>query len=223
MMKKETSLRPHSRSAGLSRIVLYVGYRNNYIRLTGNRYRGGGRSWTAFADDRSSVVTSESPRALPHANTRVCGVGWPVYMQLMHYKTVSTLTERARSAHGFVQKMHKDLATLILQYTRVSVQHLTPEIPLRLITPSSDLWRARLEDIPFPNDPFWGFYWPGGQAVARDLLFKSHTAADAAGEIRRTRLVSESPGGSLALFPLHESDHSLLDILFLFKSRASNW
>lgn len=23
------------------------------------------------------------------------------------------------------------------------------------------------EEKVFPNDPFWGFYWPGGQAVSR--------------------------------------------------------
>ncbi|OWR45671.1 putative Ribosomal protein L11 methyltransferase, partial [Danaus plexippus plexippus] len=55
--------------------------------------------------------------------------------------------------------------TLFLQHTALTRNHLTPEILLRLVTPGCPLWSSR--DSPF-EDPFWAFYWPGGQATARE-------------------------------------------------------
>ncbi|KAI8423894.1 hypothetical protein MSG28_012892 [Choristoneura fumiferana] len=55
---------------------------------------------------------------------------------------------------------------VILRHTVTSRAHLTPELALRLITPACPLWRAGGDQLPFP-DPYWGFYWPGGQATAR--------------------------------------------------------
>ncbi|MPC26793.1 electron transfer flavoprotein beta subunit lysine methyltransferase-like [Portunus trituberculatus] len=57
----------------------------------------------------------------------------------------------------------------ILAETTVSRDHLTPELALHLITPACHLWRAPPHLSPFP-DPFWAFYWPGGQAVSRFIL-----------------------------------------------------
>ncbi|XP_049812617.1 electron transfer flavoprotein beta subunit lysine methyltransferase-like isoform X2 [Schistocerca nitens] len=58
----------------------------------------------------------------------------------------------------------------IQQHTEVSRDHLTPEIALHLITPSCELWKCKDQaQVPF-SDPYWAFYWPGGQAVARYLL-----------------------------------------------------
>ncbi|KAG0723918.1 Electron transfer flavoprotein beta subunit lysine methyltransferase [Chionoecetes opilio] len=57
----------------------------------------------------------------------------------------------------------------ILAETAVSREHLTPELALHLITPSCSLWTAPPHTSPFP-DPFWAFYWPGGQAVSRFIL-----------------------------------------------------
>nr|XP_020469446.1 electron transfer flavoprotein beta subunit lysine methyltransferase [Monopterus albus] len=48
-------------------------------------------------------------------------------------------------------------------------QSLTPEIKLRLFTPSCRFWRERPELWPF-DDPYWAIYWPGGQALSRYLL-----------------------------------------------------
>ncbi|KAF3689044.1 Electron transfer flavoprotein beta subunit lysine methyltransferase [Channa argus] len=48
-------------------------------------------------------------------------------------------------------------------------QSLTPEIKLRLFTPSCRFWRERPELWPFA-DPYWAIYWPGGQALSRYLL-----------------------------------------------------
>uniref|UniRef100_A0A1B6LX18 ETFB lysine methyltransferase n=1 Tax=Graphocephala atropunctata TaxID=36148 RepID=A0A1B6LX18_9HEMI len=46
---------------------------------------------------------------------------------------------------------------------------LTPELSLHLVTPNCPLWEASYEECPVP-DPFWAFYWPGGQALTRYLI-----------------------------------------------------
>lgn len=56
-------------------------------------------------------------------------------------------------------KIHQEL---IERYTKISTAHLTPEIKLNLI--ESDI--ESNENIAIA-EPFWGFYWPGGQGVAR--------------------------------------------------------
>ncbi|XP_059167305.1 electron transfer flavoprotein beta subunit lysine methyltransferase-like [Physella acuta] len=61
------------------------------------------------------------------------------------------------------------LRRLIKQHTKLSRQHLTPEINLNLITPECSLWTANPEECPF-QDPFWAFYWPGGQALTRYIF-----------------------------------------------------
>ncbi|XP_039749921.1 electron transfer flavoprotein beta subunit lysine methyltransferase-like [Pararge aegeria] len=68
--------------------------------------------------------------------------------------------------------MLKEFTAQFLRHTAPSRRHLTPELVLRLVTPSCPLWSARIEDSPF-SDPFWGFYWPGGQATARYILDNS--------------------------------------------------
>ena len=39
--------------------------------------------------------------------------------------------------------------------------HLTPELPLHLLTPSCRLYTAQAEVS--PAEPWWTVYWPGGQ------------------------------------------------------------
>ena len=58
---------------------------------------------------------------------------------------------------------------MIKKHTHLTRAHLTPEIPLHLITPDTRLWQSTTENCPF-DDPFWGFYWPGSQALARYIL-----------------------------------------------------
>jgi len=55
--------------------------------------------------------------------------------------------------------------TLIERYTEISTTHLTPEIKLNLIPNEI----GSEENIAIA-DPFWGFYWPGGQGLARYIL-----------------------------------------------------
>ncbi|XP_072033034.1 electron transfer flavoprotein beta subunit lysine methyltransferase-like [Amphiura filiformis] len=66
----------------------------------------------------------------------------------------------------------KDWERFIKDNTEVSLDHLTPEITLRLITPRCHLWSvpySECEDAGV-TDPYWAFYWPGGQALTRFLL-----------------------------------------------------
>ena len=66
-----------------------------------------------------------------------------------------------------------DLVAMIVAETRVSTDHLTPEMRLRLITDQCALWQARDDDprlAQLGGDPFWGFYWPGGQSLTRFTL-----------------------------------------------------
>uniref|UniRef100_G1S3F2 Electron transfer flavoprotein beta subunit lysine methyltransferase n=1 Tax=Nomascus leucogenys TaxID=61853 RepID=G1S3F2_NOMLE len=46
---------------------------------------------------------------------------------------------------------------------------LTPEIQLRLLTPTCKFWWERADLWPH-SDPYWAIYWPGGQALSRYLL-----------------------------------------------------
>lgn len=57
----------------------------------------------------------------------------------------------------------------IIMHTEVTRSKLTPEVALHLITPSTTLWNEPLENVPF-KDPFWAFYWPGGQGLTRFIL-----------------------------------------------------
>lgn len=58
----------------------------------------------------------------------------------------------------------------IRKNTVISKDHLTPCIPLYLITKDCQIYHDRDGSKVFPEDPFWGFYWPGGQAVSKYIL-----------------------------------------------------
>lgn len=73
-----------------------------------------------------------------------------------------------------------DRKTFVLDNTCVVNPLLCPEIRLRLITPSCPLWSAtekELAALALP-DPFWGFCWAGGQALARFILDHREWVAD---------------------------------------------
>lgn len=69
----------------------------------------------------------------------------------------------------FSRLLHNNgqLEDIIIRNTVICRENLTPELVLRLITPECELWHAKHNDSEFPNDPFWGIYWPGGQALSR--------------------------------------------------------
>jgi predicted nicotinamide N-methyase len=60
----------------------------------------------------------------------------------------------------------------ILENTRIASPMLCPEIQLHLITEACPLWRATERDLAeiAIGDPYWGFCWAGGQALARYIL-----------------------------------------------------
>lgn len=63
-------------------------------------------------------------------------------------------------------------SAFILQNTCLTRPFLCPEIQLHLITDACHLWYATepdLENIGL-EDPYWGFCWAGGQALARFIL-----------------------------------------------------
>ncbi|KAG7158870.1 Electron transfer flavoprotein beta subunit lysine methyltransferase-like [Homarus americanus] len=70
-------------------------------------------------------------------------------------------------------KSNMVLREQIIDETDLSSDHLTPELQLYLITQSCRLWTSHPQHSPF-LDPFWAFYWPGGQAVSRYVLDNSH-------------------------------------------------
>ncbi|ULU13025.1 hypothetical protein L5515_001979 [Caenorhabditis briggsae] len=57
----------------------------------------------------------------------------------------------------------------IIRNTLISNESLTPELKLRLITIASPLWMSTPDLCPLP-DPYWAFYWPGGQGLSRYIL-----------------------------------------------------
>ena len=63
---------------------------------------------------------------------------------------------------------------MLQNYTEMSRNHMTPEIKLALVTPNCEAYRKRPEEFPF-SDPYWAFYWPGGQTLTRFLLGKCLT------------------------------------------------
>ena len=60
----------------------------------------------------------------------------------------------------------------ILGHTTLAVPRVCPEIRLRLITETCPLWKAGEKEVAALGipDPYWGFCWPGGQALARFIL-----------------------------------------------------
>lgn len=63
-------------------------------------------------------------------------------------------------------------ASRILAVTQPGAPFLVPELALHLITPGHPLWTATPEEAAAQGFtmPYWGFAWPGGQALARYLL-----------------------------------------------------
>lgn len=75
---------------------------------------------------------------------------------------------------NFHENPQANIQTVIERETEISTQkNLTPEIKLRLITENCRLFHAtseELEKLKEFSDPFWGFYWPGGQSISRYIL-----------------------------------------------------
>ena len=69
--------------------------------------------------------------------------------------------------------------TLVLDNTELVSPVLCPELRLHLVTHRCPWWTCRPEDLEVLgiDEPFWGFAWAGGQALARHLLDHPSLAA----------------------------------------------
>ncbi len=85
-----------------------------------------------------------------------------------------------------------DLQDIVRRHTEASAPPLCPEIRLHLITPRCALWRATEADLGSLGlpEPWWGFAWPGGQALARWVL--DHPA-----EVRGRSGIDVGAGGGI--------------------------
>jgi predicted nicotinamide N-methyase len=65
-----------------------------------------------------------------------------------------------------------DPVRLVLDHTELVRPHLVPELRLHLVTERCPWWRSTPEELAAlgVDEPFWGFAWAGGQALARHLL-----------------------------------------------------
>ena len=81
-----------------------------------------------------------------------------------------TARQLSRERPRHVSQVTSSVVTVdfIESQLRVSRDHLTPELPLHLLTPSCPLYHAPAQaGLP---DPWWAIYWPGGQVLARTIL-----------------------------------------------------
>jgi predicted nicotinamide N-methyase len=65
-----------------------------------------------------------------------------------------------------------DPVRLVLDNTEWASPPLCPELRLHLVTERCPWWRSTPEELAVlgVDEPFWGFAWAGGQALARHLL-----------------------------------------------------
>lgn len=60
---------------------------------------------------------------------------------------------------------------VIARETEVVENKLVPELKLHLITPNCRLFHSKIdESFPFPLEPFWAFFWPGGISITRYIF-----------------------------------------------------
>ena len=65
-----------------------------------------------------------------------------------------------------------DHPEFVRTHTRIGAAPLVPEVKLYLSDDAFSLWERTEEEIGAQDQqpPFWGFAWPGGQALARYVL-----------------------------------------------------
>lgn len=86
-----------------------------------------------------------------------------------------------------------DHIDLVMAQTEIAQPALVPEIFLRLVTARCRWWRSTPEELAAQGvaEPFWGFAWAGGQALARFLIEHPEVA-------RGRRVLDFGAGGGLA-------------------------
>lgn len=89
--------------------------------------------------------------------------------------------------------MNPDARAFVLEQTRPGRATLVPEIALRLASEAVPLWQATETTLAATGlpPPYWAFAWPGGQALARELLDRPDRA-------RGRRVLDVGAGGGIA-------------------------
>ncbi len=89
--------------------------------------------------------------------------------------------------------MSPDPRAFVLEQTRPGRATLVPEIALRLASEAVPLWQATEATLAATGlpPPYWAFAWPGGQALARELL-------DRPDRVRGRRVLDVGAGGGIA-------------------------
>lgn len=65
----------------------------------------------------------------------------------------------------------KCLESVIARETEIVANQLTPELKLHLITLNCRLFHSKIDEtFPFPSEPFWAFFWPGGISICRYIF-----------------------------------------------------
>ena len=85
----------------------------------------------------------------------------------------------------------------------ISRDHLTPQLPLHLLTPSCPLYHSPATDQSL-REPWWSIYWPGGQVLARTVLDNPHL-------VRAKRVLDLGSGcGALAIAAVRSGAKSVI-------------
>ncbi|XP_065203569.1 uncharacterized protein LOC135833737 [Planococcus citri] len=121
--------------------------------------------WLDYLIEQGKRILIGDPGRLPIQKYK--GANFNLSRRTVHFSTNACVTESHQSYLTNLQNQRK--IELIKQYTNFSYDHITPEIGLHLITKDSEAWTWKQSEIQL-RDPFWAFYWPGGQALTRYVL-----------------------------------------------------
>jgi predicted nicotinamide N-methyase len=86
-----------------------------------------------------------------------------------------------------------DPRAFVLEQTSIMRPTLVPEIELRLASDALPLWQATEDTLAATGlpPPYWAFAWPGGQALARQILDRPETVCG-------KRVLDVGAGGGIA-------------------------
>ena len=127
---------------------------------------------------RNKTWSSSSVLKFIHLNCFI-QIRWQCNMMLNKYCRVRSLllislqkigrrfVTESKNTQGIENGNNTNLKHLVKQHTKLSRDHMTPEIALFLITKDCEMWSSRLDQTTPFSDPYWAFYWPGGQVLTR--------------------------------------------------------
>uniref|UniRef100_A0A8C7ZJH2 Electron transfer flavoprotein beta subunit lysine methyltransferase n=1 Tax=Oryzias sinensis TaxID=183150 RepID=A0A8C7ZJH2_9TELE len=123
--------------------------------------KGGDKAPSSCSANHDFEKEEREPGGLPN---------WVQFPQTLPLLDSLHWQKQARAPVSESARFDEHIRRFIRENTQVcGDQSLTPEIKLRLFTPSCRFWRESPDLWPF-GDPYWALYWPGGQALCRFLL-----------------------------------------------------